>query len=106
MNDDGSALAVACSLQPGELSDRRAVWERLAERALRETRSTAGGVQLVYGGSEETQRELEELARLEAQCCAFAEWRVARRGDEILLDVTSTGDGVTTVRALFGVSQS
>jgi hypothetical protein len=105
MNDDGLELAIACSLQPAELGDRRAVWERLAERALRETRFAAEGVQLVYARSEETQRELEELARLEAQCCSFAEWRVTRRGDEILLDVTSAGDGVTAVRALFGMSQ-
>ncbi len=103
MDDDGSELAVACSLQPAELGERRAVWERLAERALRETRCTTGGVQLVFAGSEETQRELEELTRLEAECCAYAEWRVTRRAGDILLDVTSAGDGVAAVRALFGV---
>ena len=103
MNDDGSELAIACSLEPAQLGDRRTVWERLAERALRETRCTAGGVQLVYAGSDETQRELEDLTRLEAECCPFAEWRVTRRAEEILLDVTSAGDGVAAVRALFGV---
>lgn len=86
------------------MGDRRAIWERLAEQALCETRSTTDGVQLVYAGSEETERELRELARLEAQCCSFAEWRVGRSGDEVLLDVTSAGDGVTAVRALFGVA--
>ncbi len=70
MNDDGSELAIACSLQPGELGDRRAVWERLAERALRETRSTEGGVQVLLR-IRETQRKMEELARLEAECCAL-----------------------------------
>ncbi len=105
MNDSESELPAACSLQAAQLGDRRAVWERLAERALRETRCATGGVQLVYAGAEETQRELEELARLEAECCAFAEWRVTRRGEEILLDVTAAADGVAAVRALFGVSQ-
>ena len=103
MNDDRSDLTIACSLELAELGDRRDLWGRLAERALRETRSTEGGVQLVFSGSEETQRELEELARLEAQCCAFAEWRVTTQGDEVLLDVTSAGDGVAAVRALFRV---
>ncbi len=104
MNDDRSELLIACSLGFAQLGDRRAVWEGLAERALREGRSTTDGVQLVYAGSEETEQALEELARLEAQCCSFADWRVTRRGDEVLLDVTSSGDGVAAVRALFDVS--
>ncbi len=104
MNDDRSELVIACSLEPTQLGNRRAVWERLAERALRKSRSTTDGVQIVYAGSEETEQELEELAHLEAQCCSFAEWRVTRSSDEVLLDVTSAGDGVAAVRALFGLS--
>ncbi len=104
MNDDRSELVIACSLQSRQLSDRLAVWERLGERTLRQSRSTTHGVQLVYAGSEETERELEELARLEGHCCSFAQWRVTRSGDKVLLDVTSTGDGVTAVRALFGLA--
>lgn len=103
MNDHRSELAVACSLGPAGLSDRRIVWEQLGERALRQARPTAGGVQLVYAASEETERELRELARLEGDCCSFAEWRVSRQGDELLLDVISAGDGAAAIRTLFGL---
>lgn len=34
----------ACSLQPNELSDRRAVWERLLKRALRHRRTIPSGM--------------------------------------------------------------
>ena len=102
MNDDRPEAAIACSLQSGELVDRVEVWEGLARNALREARSTAHGVHLVFAGSEEAQRELEELARLESECCSFAEWRVTRTGDGVVLEVTSAGDGVTAVQAVFG----
>ena len=95
---------VACTLGPGELSDRRAVWQRLAERALRELRSMPHGVRLVFAASQEVEGQLRELVRLEADCCSFADWRVRRSGDELIVDVTAAGDGVTAVQALFSVS--
>lgn len=104
MNDDRSELTIACSLQPADLGERLAEWEQLAEQALRETRATTAGVQLVYARSAETERVLQDLARLETQCCSFATWRVTRSGDVVVLDVTSAGDGVSAVRALFGAA--
>ena len=101
MTQDQVEPSVACSLQPTELSDRRGVWKRLLERALREQRPIPGGVRLVLAPKEGVERELRELARLEGQCCAFAEWRVQRRGDEIVLEVTAPAEAVAAVRALF-----
>lgn len=91
----------ACSLTPPELSDRRAMWERLCRRALREQRAIATGMQLVFAAQEGVEDELHELARLEARCCAFADWRVSRRDESVVLDVTAFGDAVDAVRALF-----
>lgn len=103
MNDNRSEVAIACSLRPGDLRDRRSAWERLAMRALRESRPTNSGVRFVYAASEESEHELRELSRLEAECCPFAEWRLRRRGEELILDVTSHGEGAAAVRALFGL---
>ena len=102
MNDDRSEATSPARFSQPALADRVEVWERLASKALREARSTAHGVHLVFAGSEQTQRELEELARLEAECCSFAEWRVTRTGGGVVLEVTSAGDGVTAVQAVFG----
>ena len=106
MDDDRSEVAIACSLRAGDLDDRREVWKRLAGRALRESRPTDHGVRFFYTASEDAERELRELARLEAECCPFAEWRLSQRGEELVLEVTSTGEGAAAVRALFGFGPS
>jgi hypothetical protein len=98
------ATTIACSLDPAQLTDRRAAWEALAQVALKELRPTVDGVQLVYASSQEAERVLHQLAQLERECCSFAHWRVGQRGDELVLDVTSEGDGVSAVHALFDVA--
>ena len=104
MIDNRTELPIACSLEAAELGDRRGIWESLSERALRELRPTTEGVRLVYAASEKVEAQLRELARLEAECCSFADWRVRRSGDELIVDVTAAGDGVTAVQALFSIS--
>lgn len=106
MNEDRPEGAIACSLRPGDFDDRRKRWERLAVRALRESRATDNGVRFFYTASEETECELRELARLEAECCGFAEWRLTRAGDDLVLDVTSEGEGAAEIRALFPFGSS
>jgi len=77
----------------------------LARVALKQLRPTADGVEIVYAVSDEVERVLHQLARLETECCSFAEWRVSRRGeDELILNVTSEGEGVASVHALFDIS--
>ena len=101
MTADPAEPRIACSLRPTELSDRRALWERLSERALRKRRPIPGGMQLVFAARRGVEVELRELARLEAQCCSFADWKVQRRGEEVVLDVTAPADAADAVRALF-----
>lgn len=101
MTADQAKPPIACSLQPRELSDRRAVWERLLERALRERRPIPSGMRLVFVAEEGVEAKLRELARLEGQCCFFAAWNVECRDGEIVLDVTAPPEAVAAVRALF-----
>jgi hypothetical protein len=95
---------IACSLPRAALADRRAAWERLGERALRDRRPTAGGMRLTYAAVGETEAELRELAALEGECCPFADWRVTVENEQVVLEVTASGDGVAAVRALFAGS--
>lgn len=101
MTADQAEPQIACSLEPAELSDRRAAWERLAERALRERRSIPSGMQQVFIADEGVERQLRELSRLESQCCSFADWTIESRNDEVVLDVTAPTEAVPAVRALF-----
>lgn len=101
MSVDRAELPIACSLDVAEGSDRRAVWERLSQRALREQRQIPDGMQLVFAAREGVEEQLHELAELEAECCSFADWKVERRDEDVVLDVTAPPDAVPAVRALF-----
>ncbi len=93
---------ISCSLNAAGQTARRAAWERLGQRALRERQMTARGVQLVFARKPGVQDELRELARLEEECCAFAEWRVEDHGDRVVLGVSAeTAGGVSALQALF-----
>lgn len=75
MGEETNDVTIACSLDPSQLAERRAVWEALARVALRALRPTADGVELVYAGSDEsdeTERLLRHLARFEGECYLFA----------------------------------
>jgi hypothetical protein len=94
-------LPIACTLQPADLADRLAAWDGLSERALRERRTIPAGMRLVFAAGDGVEDAVAELARLEAGCCAFADWTVHRHGEDVVLDVTAAGEGVAAVRALF-----
>ena len=102
MKASPSEAPIACSLNAAGQTARRAAWESLAERSLRERQMTARGVQLVFARRPGVQDELRELARLEEECCAFAGWRVEDHGDRVVLDVSAeTAGGVSALQAMF-----
>ena len=96
--EDGT---VACSLAPGDLAGRRDQWLRLSERALLEKKPIRGGVRLRFRRLDGVEGELRKLAELERDCCSFAAWSVKSEGPDLTLEVTTEGDGVAAVRALF-----
>jgi hypothetical protein len=93
---------VACSLEQADLATRRTEWREVAGSALLETRRLDSGVRLVFAASAETERALRDLAALERECCGFAAWSVERSGDELALEVTSSGEGIAAVQAMMG----
>ncbi len=96
-----SEAPIACSLNAAGQTARRAAWDRLAERSLRERQMTERGVRLVFARKPDVQDELHELARLEGECCAFAEWQVEDHGDRLVLDVSAETTGVSALHAMF-----
>jgi hypothetical protein len=101
MRVNPSEAPIACSLNAAGQTARRTAWERLAERALRGRQMTARGVRLVFAREPGVEDELRELARLEGECCAFAEWRVEDHGDRLALDVRAQADGVSVLQGMF-----
>ncbi len=94
---------VACSLGRDDLTQRQARWERLTARTAVERAPTDRGLRLVFGREPGVEEELRELAALERECCAFADWSVSESGGSVVLDVGGSSAGaVVAVQAMFG----
>ena len=92
---------IACSLSADELPDRRRRWLALSDRALAGRAPIEGGLRLTFRAAPGVEEELRDLAELERACCAFAAFEVDVGGEQVTLDVTSSGEGVAAVRQLF-----
>jgi len=94
--------AIACDMRSAKDSpdERMRAYDRLFADALRDRERRENAVVFTFGGAAETQARVEELARREADCCPFADYRVEiaedivtwtisgddRAGVEIMLD--------------------
>jgi hypothetical protein len=93
---------VACSLGQADLARRADRWRALAGRALLRVSPTPRGLLLVFGAGPGVADELEALAALERDCCAFATWSLRADGSEITLEVSGDGDeAVGTIQSMF-----
>ena len=78
---------IACALDATDAGARRARWGELATEAMTECGRTPDGARQLYRADPRIQRELEELIRLEAECCAFLEFTLTRDRDALVLEV-------------------
>ena len=102
MKKDPESAPIACSLEKSDLAERRDRWRRLAERAALQVLTTEAGLRLRFRDAPGVEGELHQLAKLEQDCCAFADWSVHTRGQEVVLDVTAASEeGITAVQAMF-----
>lgn len=93
---------VACTLSQQDLRQRAGQWQALAQRAGGQVSRTDRGLRLTFSAGPGVAAELDELARLERDCCAFATWSVARTGDRLVLDVSADGEvAIGAVQAMF-----
>lgn len=93
---------VACSLSQQDLKQRAERWHVLARRAEVQVSHTDSGLRLTFGAGPGVAAELNELAGLERDCCAFASWSVTSAGDRLVLDVSADGEvAVAAVQAMF-----
>lgn len=107
MCDDGQAALsptpVACTLSQQDGKQRAGRWQELARRAGLRVSRTESGLRLTFSAGPGVAAELDELAELERDCCAFASWSITSAGDQFVLEVTADdGVGVAAVQAMFG----
>ena len=92
--------SVACSLEKAAMAERGRRWERLGERALIDTdRSGETAARQRYRAEPGVREELEELVRLEGECCPFLEMRVEETGSEVVLSVSGPSEAAEIIAA-------
>ena len=93
---------IACSLGRDDLAERQRRWHALAGRAIIDLAPTGYGLRLRFRDEPGVEAELRQLAALERDCCAFADWAVLADGGIITLDVRGkNADSVPAVREMF-----
>lgn len=98
-----SPTPVACTLSQQDLKQRAGRWQALAQRAGQQVSRTESGLRLTFSAGPGVAAELDELAGLERDCCAFARWSVTSAGDRLVLDISADDEvAVAAVQAMFG----
>jgi hypothetical protein len=89
----------ACTLTADDSQARAARWLELARRSGLEISETPTGLRLALSADAAT--ELEALAALERDCCAFADWTVKAAGDVVVVEIAADGEAAPVAQALF-----
>jgi hypothetical protein len=100
MNDTCSPT-IACALGAGVQAEQVARWSRLRESAELSRTATEHGIRLIFPADRETEAELLALVGVEKECCSWARWTVTREDSTLVLDASSSGDGVEALHAMF-----
>jgi hypothetical protein len=92
----------ACSLGQSGLAQRTERWQALYARALSQKSATQRGLRLVFDARPGVADELEALAALERECCAFATWSVRAGDTELTLEISGDSEeAVAAVQSMF-----
>jgi hypothetical protein len=92
---------IACSLSRDQYGDRIGELSGLAGRALRRREPTTHGERLTFGAAEQIDRELRAAIAAEASCCPFLHMELARKGDELVLDIEGPPEAAPIIAELF-----
>ncbi len=102
MEPVADAAPIACSLRQDDRAQRQRRWHTLADRAFIDLTPTMTGLRLRFRDEPGVEAELRQLAALERDCCAFADWGVLADGVAVTLDVSGkSADSGPAVREMF-----
>ena len=92
---------VACTLGSSELGTQVERWKRLCAETSFGRTETDNGVRVHFRRSREAERELTALVAVERECCKWAEWTLEADEDDLILETTSTEDGISVIHTWF-----
>ena len=91
---------VACTLGAADLSQQAERWLRLLARAATARLETPHGLRIEFHADEGVAEELEQLVAVENECCSWAVWTVDAVAGQVVLDISSTGDGIVAIQGM------
>jgi hypothetical protein len=89
---NNTTKVIACSLTGAERTQRAQRWQALGRY---DVEPLDNGIRLAFAN--DVEHDLRELAALERECCAFADWEVSGNAIAVTAD---TAEGVAAVHAL------
>ncbi|HEY6835360.1 MAG TPA: hypothetical protein VI142_02720 [Gaiellaceae bacterium] len=92
---------VACTLGSSELGSQVDRWKRLYAEAGFGRTETDHGVRVQFRRGPGVEQELTALVAVERECCKWAGWTVEGDEDDLILEIASTGDGVSVIHTWF-----
>jgi hypothetical protein len=101
MSQTSNETPVACTLGSKELGTQVERWEKLYAEAGIARIETHDGLRVSFRRGGAVERELRDLAAVEIECCAWADWTVQADADEPVLEVTSREDGLPVLHGFF-----
>jgi len=94
--------AIACTLASAGLATQSERWQHVRARAELERVATPDGLRMHFRAESGVEQELRELVAVENECCSWAAWTVEAVGNEAVLRIASTGEGVAVLHSMFG----
>jgi hypothetical protein len=102
MEPAADSTPIACSLSQGDLTSRLRRWHALADRSIIDAAPTGSGLRLRFRNEPGVEAELADLAALERDCCAFADWAVRADSGSVTVDVRGkSAESVPVVQEMF-----
>jgi hypothetical protein len=98
---EATPARIECTLSSGELATQAERWKTLFAQAGSRRLVTEQGLRVYFRRSQSVERELCELVAVEVECCARADWTIEPDAGELLLEVSSTGDGIPVIHSWF-----
>jgi hypothetical protein len=92
---------VACTLSARNLAAQAARWLQLRGNAQRSRVETDDGLRVTFDDTPAVETELEALVAVERECCSWASWDISREGSELVMEATSTANGVEALHGMF-----
>ena len=96
-----SHLPIACTLTPGDMTERLALIDALSADGLLDRVDTERGIRVRLRDTPDVERRTRELVAAESACCPFLDFDLRRENGALVLDITGPSDARPVIDMFF-----